>query len=944
MKRRWLYLLIAIAALLFLLLAVAGPIAQAMWFVNDAGYLRVFTLPYTAQGTLFTFAFVPTLILWWIAFSGVRGQQALFTLDPSSQFHQIALFVNWLQRQGSAVSKWASFILALLCADGFAGNWRDMLLATHGVPFGRTDPIFGLDLSFFVFVLPWLDDIVSYALLILFGCILVSGITKVIKDFLAQQMDIKFASKQNDPVRPLTGAFLVVLAAQILISMFQSESAPGDLFTGPGLAGMVGLRMTYALVVLTALGGLYLLVLPRRHLNVKTGFIAVGPAFAWYVIGVLIIPAVVQRFQVVPDMINAEQSYAQRALTATKFAYGIDKINAIQTAVHDAPTPAEIQSAASTFQNMRLWDPQVLESALEATQSFRPYYTFSDVDIDRYMLPDAKGKMQETMLMLSPRDIYLPGLSGEAQTWVNTRLAYTHGYGIAAAEVNKSNSMGQPSLVASDIPQTSLPNLPVGQPRLYFSDFRRADGSPADEYAVVDTKVNEMDYPTLQGQAVYKWTGQRGIELNSVLKRILFSYDLGDWNLLISKNIKSSSRLIWHRNVLERAQMVYPFLTFDGDPYIAVVDGQIYWILDGYTTSNSVPYSRGSLLHSQAINYVRNSAKVVINAYSGEMHAYEVGAPDPILRTYERIYPGLIRPNSEVPAGIAAHFRYPEDLLAVQSGVLTNYHVDSATTFLENSDAWAIANERGLQGDKAQIQPYYLIMRLPDEPRDEFLLILPFTPLGRDNMVGWLAAHCDGDRYGQLTLYTFPKGALVNGPAQAENLFVQDRTIADINRNYNNDQSEIIVGNLLAIPVGTSMVYCESLFLQSRTTGIQSIPELKKVILALKDKIVVANTYQDAVDQLFGQGVITASGAGAQASTSTSNGTASGAASSQSSSTGQNPSSGASSLPMVNRSLLQKADADLDAAQQALKQGDLGKYGDLVKQASADLKKAIKSQ
>ena len=766
---------------------------------------------------------------------------------------------------------------------------------------------------------------------LVFFALAISVVIYASKKAFSRTLNLRFAGKGSDLIFPFSGIILILGSLQAFLSIFTSLSAPGEIFVGPDLAGMVGLRMLFGFVALLFLGGVYLLFLYKKQIEVRPFLIAVVPAGAWFIVAVQLVPYLVLKLRVDPDKINADRPYAKNALAFTKFGFDLQDVQVQNPPVDPEPSPQEIADAGSTFRNMRLWDPHVLQSALEATQSLRPYYLFNDVDVDRYMLPTANGKLAEKLVMLSPRDIYLPGLSQEARTWVNTRLGYTHGYGIVMAEVNKSTDMGQPSLIADNIPQSTIPALPITQPRLYFSDFTHSDGSPADEYAIVDTKSPEIDYPTQQGQATFKWTGDRGILLNSFVRRLLFSYVLGDWNILISTNMKPTSRLLWKRNVLLRAKAVYPFLSFDSDPYIAVDSGNIYWILDGYTTSDQIPYSQFQVFHGREVNYIRNSVKVVINAYTGEMTAYAIDPSDPILETYEQIYPNLVQPISKIPQGLVAHLRYPEELFKAQARTLTLYHVDRATTFLENSDAWSIANERGLNGEKSRMPPYYVLMRLPDEPRDEFLLILPFTPLGRENMTGWLAAHCDPGHYGQLTLYKFPKGDQIPGPAQEELLFVQDKTIAEINRNLNNDQSRIIVGNLLVIPVGKSLIYSESLFLQGRTNGFQSIPELKKVILATQSKIVVADTYQEALQQLFG-------GTSVQSQVLPQN---------QSPAQGSKPNSNAvpsltsSSIP---RSVAQSAASELQAAQQALTQGDLAGYAQHVKRAGEILNKALSHQ
>ena len=532
----------------------------------------------------------------------------------------------------------------------------------------------------------------------------------------------------------------------------------------------------------------------------------------------------------------------------TRYAYGlgIDKITLKDWELENTPTQEQITASKATLDNMRLWDPYVLQQALEGLQSFKQFYTFNDVDIDRYVIG---GK--QTMVMLSPRDMQFSGLPEQAKNWANERLRYTHGYGLTISQVDKVTVDGQPDLLTSNMPVVSTPDIPVTEPRIYFSNTHDATKQPEDEYALVDTGQPEFDYPTAgNSSAVHQWTGDRGVPIGGLLSRIAFSVLLGDGNLLISGNIRSNTRLLMRRNVLERAGKIYPFLQFDGDPYIVVNKGRLIWILDGYTTTDMVPYSERLTTSTGSFNYIRNSVKLTVDAYSGEAAAYAVEKDEPILQAYRQIYPGLVKDMSELPSGLEEHFRYPEDLFQTQCQQLLNYHVTDPTVFLTNSDAWDIARERDLQGDKAPIKPYYVQLQLKHEPRPQFQLILPFTPNKKPNMSGWLTAQCDKGVYGQMTLYRF-KGPLPKGPELMEADFSSTPAISYINRQYRNDQSDVIVGNLLVIPIGKSVMYSESLFLQSKTSGIQSVPRLFRVILALNDKVVVGETYADALKQLF---------------------------------------------------------------------------------------------
>jgi uncharacterized membrane protein (UPF0182 family) len=564
---------------------------------------------------------------------------------------------------------------------------------------------------------------------------------------------------------------------------------------------------------------------------------------------------------------------------------------------------------------MRLWDPTVLREALEGYQAIRPYYRFYDVSIDRYTVDGAKR-----LLMLSPRLIDLNGLQSNARNWTNERLQYTHGYGVVVTRVDQQTTDGEPVMLDNDVPQRSNKDLAVTQPDLYYGNAVDENGDPVDEYAIVDTGQAELDYPTSDTTVTTHWTGTGGIPIGNFLSKLAFSAVLGDGNLLVSPEIKSSSRLLMHRSVWERATRIYPFLKFDADPYIVILNGRLLWVMDGYTTSDMVPYSAMSG-DTQRVNYIRNTCKITIDAYTGDTNAYEVVPNEPILKAWEAIYPGLIHPASQIPAGLTAHFRYPEDILTMQSNQLCAYHVTDPQAFLNNSGLWNIAAERGVQGDKETLRPFYVELTLPGEAGTNFVQMLPFTPNGRINMSGWLAAQCDPGHYGELTLYDLAQSNPIPGPEQMEGTFNATPDISNINRQFQNQQSQIMVGNLLTVPVGSSFMFAESLFLKSNTQDLQSVPRLAKVILALSNKVVVRDTYPEALQALLGNTAPTTSAPSTPTNA---------------------PSTPAANAPTsVNAATIKAAVDLLDQADKALRTGDFAKYGELQKQARQQLNAAL---
>lgn len=910
--------LATLAALVIIFLFGVKPYAEFLWFRDDAGYPRMFLLGYETGATLTLLAFVVTWPILYFVLKRAVQYRLVFDETPNQAQQALATILSFVEKRGQAIAWFGAPIMALLFASGFGQNWSNWLLFLHGESFGQKDPVFGLDYGFFVFKLPFLDALCGYALQIAFVSTLLVGGVQVL--LLSVQTLVRAAGGKSPRGALMTGLAILalLLGVSAFLSAFEIELGQGSQFVGPGYSGVLRLQMVRIFALILVALAVWIFVEGRTGKGYRSLLLGGGAALAYWLFFIGLVPTVVEGLYVGPNKLSVEAPYAKRAIEATRFGFGLDAIEPRPVAVHDSPSSDEVAAAKGTFDNMRLWDPTVFRDVSEGTQGFKPYYLFNDVDIDRYNLDG-----HERMVMLSVRDLRLQGLDPAARSnWVVTKLNYTHGFGMVVAPVNEATPQGQPNYIVRDLPPVTG-GIDLKEPRIYFSH-----NEAAGDFAVVSTKVDEFDYPgeTDQTSTTHRWQGNRGISLGSFGNRLLFSLALGDFNILIAPNISGESRLLQHRNIVERAQLLYPFLSFDQDPYAAVVNGRVIWILDGYTSTDRIPYGAQVDFGSGRASYVRNSVKVTVDAYTGLMMAYEMQS-DPILRTYEKIYPHLIHARSEVPDELAAHFRYPEDLFEAQTRVLTTYHVPDGATFLKNSDAWAIANERGLSGDLTPIKPYFVQMRLPDENREEFLLMRPFSPSGKDNMAGWIAAHCDGDQYGKLTLYQFNSGAQILGPAQMESLFVQDQTIAELNRQLNNDQSKIVVGNMLVIPVGSSMVYAESLFLQSRTSGTQAIPELKKVILATKSKIVVADTLVEAYDKLFG-------GPPPEAPAPSKPNPSGATVPAQTQAAAPRKSQKAEATLRQAQDLLDKADA-------ALKSGDLAKYGELQKKLKALIAKAL---
>jgi uncharacterized protein len=896
------------------LMSAILPYTEYLWYAHDAREPGVFTTAYLARGQLFIASFFVAWIVLYFSLRKALGVSLIYLKRPETYGElMVTSAFDFVQARGQLVIRLASPVIAFLFASTFSREWGSYLLARNAQAFGLNDPLFGLDLGFYVFILPWYRAIANYAFGLLFlTTVLTIGVYAGMQA-MAMLARIELSRpKIRGHVSLLIGCTLIVFGLQMWLRRYEFGLMENPQFTGAGFAAIWELRAQALVAILVVLVGVATAIFYQTKRPFQVPIYGGAVAGIAFFLGILVLPSVVQRLWVEPNKLALESPFARRAMDMTRFAYGLQEIEVRQqTVVRDEPAPRELAEAESTLENMRLWDPDILRTSIEGLQGLRPYYTFHDVDVDRYSI-DGKQRL----VMISPRDVRLDGLSASARTWVNTRLQYTHGFGITMSPVNTATAQGQPTFLVKDMPPQTPPGLELNQPRIYYSHFKDRWGRNEDQYAIVNTKVDEFDYATEDAEMrTYRWTGDRGVPIGGWLSRMAFSFRLGDGNLLVTPNIQGSSRLLMRRNVLERASKVYPFLKLDSDPYIVAYDGRLVWVLDGYTSTDMVPYAQRMGVGPGRLNYIRNSVKIVIDAYSGETKAYAIDPNEPLLRAYRSIYPGLVDEIGSVPAGLERHFRYPEDMFSLQSMALMQYHVRDPEIFLNNSEAWDIPKERGTTNVQSFSRPYYVQMRLPGEPSDEFLLILPFTPREKENMSGWLAARCDPENYGRLVLYKFGVGSLVRGPEQMEAIFNQDPEIADINRQFTNDQSEVVVGNLLVVPIGSSVMYVKPMFLQSRSAGIRARPELKKVILATKDRVEVGNSYAEALTRLFGN----------QAVRSMGETEAEGPA-------GESPRSATTEQPQQSarqRAAAREAIDLMNRAEQALREGDFSRYGDL---------------
>ena len=734
----------------------------------------------------------------------------------------------------------AGAFFAFFMGTGASSAWEELLLYFNQQPFGMTDPIFGRDVSFFLFTLPIWQ--------FLRGWLMTAFVITLIATALASGIGWRGWGAPA-PVR----AHLSCLGALVLllIAWQYRLDALGLVYSHRGAVFGAGYTDVHAqlpalniLVFVTIFAALLLLI----NVFLQQAWRAIVVVIVgWIAISALagnIYPNLVQRFQVNPNEFTREREYIGHNIEFTRAAFGLDIIVNENFDAESELTADELLAQPDTIRNIRLWDYRPLLQTYNQVQALRQQYQFTDIDIDRYTV---EGERRQ--LMLSARELIPEQLEQPAQTWVNRKLVYTHGYGVAASPVAEITPDGLPTFVLQDLPVRGI--LEVTRPQIYF-------GERTNEYVIVKTATEEFDYPRGEGGNVFTtFEGDTGIRIGGILPRLAFAVQFADVNLFISQELTSESQLLWRRNILERTREVAPFLRFDSDPYIVVGgDGHLYWFLDAYTVSGRFPYSEPSQFGTRTVpagfNYIRNPVKIIIDAYSGKMDFYLVEPDEPIAAAYARIFPDLFTSFEEMPEDLNAHIRYPNDLFSIQASVFRTYQMTEPTDFYNREDVWAWPEEI-FDNQSRAMEPYYVLMELPGNDDLDFIQILPFTPANRENMIAWLAAQNDPDKYGEMLVYRFGKDSLVFGPKQIEARIDQDPVISSQLSLWNQQGSQVIRGNLLVIPIGESLLYVEPLYIQAATG---KIPELKRVILATSERVIMAENLGLALAEQFGQDIL----------------------------------------------------------------------------------------
>ncbi|AGA69350.1 hypothetical protein Desdi_1901 [Desulfitobacterium dichloroeliminans LMG P-21439] len=851
MRRILRFTLILLAFLVIGLFAISGHFEDWLWF-SDLGYGQLFWTPLISKGIIqigngtILFLLISGTLLSIrhaiLTFVNERLRKRLRLVhEIDGPFYRLSQrkMTTWLVIISALVSFGVSFV------TGFTG-WLEVLTFLNPTPFGQGDPIFFKDLGFYVFQLPFLYTIYNtfFGPLFLLAVITAlfysfTGVIRFHSLFLWREHTIEISPAARRHLALLSMVLFMFKGLGYYFDTFRLLYSQQGLVVGAGYADIYAtlpaLRILMTFCAIGFIGGIVSYF--RNEIRFLTLPILLvlfgGPLLStlW--------PIVLQSLVVVPNELDKEIPYIQNEISLTRFGYGLDQISEEQYKGNEGLSADRLVQELPTLNNISLNDPRLMSQIYTQKQGVRQYYKFPDIDIDRYLV---NGEYRQ--VLLAPRELSADDLASTAQTFVNFRFKYTHGYGVVASFANAVTE-GLPFFAVRDVPlTTNFQEFQLTQPRIYFGEL-------TNDWIVVNTAIKEFDYPEGNSNVESNYQGKSGIELTPI-NRLMLSLKHATPRFYLANEVNSQSRILLHRNILERVEKLMPFLKYDENPYLIIDKGRLRWIIDGYTVSKTFPYSR--MAQTREINYIRNSVKVVVDAYDGTVDFYTVDILDPILQTYRKIFPGVFKDQSEMSAELRSHLRYPETLFTIQSNMLKNFHMMNPTEFYNKEDAWDIAQEFSSSEPK-NVVPNYSVIRIPGSNHHELVLMIPFTPASstsnsRNNMIGWLAARMDGEHYGELKLYKIPKNIEVDGPLQIESRIDQDPEISEQLALWNQKGSRVIRGHLQVLPLAGNFLYVEPIYLQADTDG--SIPEMRRVVVAYEDRIVMTETLAEALAQLFG--------------------------------------------------------------------------------------------
>jgi hypothetical protein len=881
------------ALLLVVALLVMGLFGQAvplytdwLWF-QEVAYSQVFLTSLGFRGALFTAVAVGVLIFLYANLT-VAARTArpdvLWELEDQLGLPGRVVIEPMLRRFLPVVLALISFVSGLRAST----RWDALLVYLNAVSFGTTDPLFNQDLAFFVFTLPFWRLVLGWATALVVGTLVLTLVVYVLqRSLVLTARGPRLAAGARTHLLILGAVLLVLAAADFWLDRFELVYSPRGIVFGASYTDTyASLPVLGVLTVLAVLAAVACVAQLARN-GLRLVGIALGTLVAVWVLGLGVYPALLQRLRVAPNELAAERPFIAHNIRMTRQAYGLDRIEEREFPADETLDARALERNVPTIKNIRLWDHRPLLRTFAQLQEIRTYYKFMDVDNDRYAI---NGDYRQ--LMLSARELSYQHLPG-GRSWINEHLTFTHGYGAIVGPVNRITTEGLPELLVKDIPPRSEGFPQITRPEIYF-------GEMSNEYVLVRTRSQELDYPRGDQNVYSTYQGRGGIPISSWFRKLVIAARFGEIKILLSNDLTPESRVMMHRSVADRVRLIAPFFRYDRDPYLVITeDGRLVWMLDGYTATDRYPYSDPV---RNVGNYVRNSVKATVDAYHGTVTFYLADATDPIVKVYERAFPGLLQPLDRMPADLRRHIRYPEDFFTIQARKYAVYHMEDPQVFYNKEDLWAIPR-RTVEGRDREMEPYYTIMRLPGEQREEFILLTLFNPSRRDNMIAWLAARSDPPTYGRLIVYNFPKQKLVYGPRQIDARIDQDPVISQQLALWNQRGSTVIRGSLLAIPIDQSLIYVQPLYLAASEQG--ALPELRRVIVAYGNQIAMEPTLEQSLTRIFGGRLATVPAAAAAASAP----------------------AGPREAPPTGRALAQRALEIYQRAQEALRRGDWAQYG-----------------
>ncbi len=812
-----------------------------IWFEN-LGFLSVFITIIQAKAILFAFGAVGFLIFSLVNIS-IANKFSPKGVSPEAALNLSSETMYQVRRVLRLATLLGMVIFSIVFGVTALGAWETTLRFTNSNLFNVLDPLFNRDVSFYIFNLPLYRFLYSWSIgMIAVTSLIAAGIYAA--NFAIGGFQLRLTGPIRSHLSALAAIFLVVLSFGYWLNLQELVFSTSSASYGAGYADVTVKAPALKLLIAVTLGGALLML---ANVYIKRGLLPIIVGGLWLIVlvlGTFVIPSAVQRFQVDPNEYALEKLYIERSIEMTRKGFAIDSDRVAEEAFfteEGAVIDQELlRDNKATIDNIRLWDDRPLRDVYNQIQFFRLQYSFLDIDIDRYMID---GDYRQ--VMVGTRELVQEQLPETAQTWVNRKLQYTHGYGVAMSPVTEFTTDGLPVFIIKDIPPASVKGAPkVDNPQIYF-------GEATDDWVIVGSKTPEFDHPSTDG-AVYESYAGPGIFLDSFLRKLIFAINFGDLNLLITSEVTPKSQILYYRTIAERVERVAPFLHLDSDPYIVSADdGQLYWMQDAYTTSNRYPYSEPNGMEETKVNYIRNSAKIVVNAYDGSMKFFIADPEDAIINTYVDVFPGLFAPMSEMPQTLKSHIRYPENFFAIQADKYLKFHMTDPQIFYNQEDLWEFPREIFF-GESAQtMEPYYLIMKLPDQEKEEFVLIMPFTPLNKPNLVGWLAARNDGDKYGKLIAFTFSNERQIDGPQQVEARIDVNPKISESFTLWSQSGSRVLRGNLLVIPVDNNILYVEPVYLQAEDI---EYPQLTRVVLVQQgEEPVMEPSLEESLNAILGE-------------------------------------------------------------------------------------------